>query len=50
MPSMIELGFQFVTIASDARHLAAKAGEVVAEMRKGLKRAPAPAAPARATY
>ena len=48
--SMIELGFQFVTIASDARHLAAKAGEVVAEMRKGLKRDQAPAGPVKATY
>ena len=47
---MIELGFQFVTIASDARHLAAKAGEVVAEMRQGLKREAAPAAPQKATY
>lgn len=35
--SMIETGYQFVTIASDARLMAAKAGEVVNEMRAGLK-------------
>ncbi|MEA2782017.1 MAG: 4-hydroxy-2-oxoheptanedioate aldolase [Rhodospirillaceae bacterium] len=39
--SMIELGFQFVTIASDARLMAAKAGEVVAETRRGLEQKPA---------
>ena len=39
---MIELGFQFVTIGSDARLMAAKAGEVVGEMRRGLKREPRP--------
>jgi 4-hydroxy-2-oxoheptanedioate aldolase len=47
---MIELGFQFVTIASDARLMAAKAGEVVGEMRRALKREPAAAQPARGTY
>ncbi len=47
---MIERGFQFVTIASDARLLAAKAGEVVGEMRRGLKRAPGAEAAARTGY
>ena len=43
---MIEKGFQFVTIASDARLMAAKAAEVIGKMRA----APAPKAAAGGTY
>jgi hypothetical protein len=32
---MIEAGYRFVTLASDTRHLAAKAAEEVAIVRKG---------------
>ena len=42
---MIAKGFQFVTIASDARLMAAKAAEVVGKMRAAL-----PAAAAGGTY
>jgi 4-hydroxy-2-oxoheptanedioate aldolase len=41
---MIEKGFQFVTIASDARLMAAKAGEVLAKMRGAPEKRPAAAA------
>jgi len=44
---MIDLGFQFVTLASDARLMATKAGEIVQAMRAAG--APAPAA-ASGTY
>jgi 4-hydroxy-2-oxoheptanedioate aldolase len=47
---MIELGFQFVTIASDARLMAAKAGEVVGEMRRGLQGEAKAEPAARGTY
>ena len=47
---MIALGFQFVTIASDARLLAARAGEVVGEMRRGLQRESGDKPAARGTY
>jgi len=43
---MIEKGFQFVTIASDARLMAAKAGEVLAKMRGAGETRPAAAAAA----
>jgi 4-hydroxy-2-oxoheptanedioate aldolase len=33
---MIELGYRFVTLASDTRHLALKAAEEVAAVRKGV--------------
>jgi 4-hydroxy-2-oxoheptanedioate aldolase len=41
---MVDIGYQFVTIASDARLMVAKAQEVVSEMRAGLKQKTAPAA------
>jgi 4-hydroxy-2-oxoheptanedioate aldolase len=47
--AMIGIGYQLVTIASDARLMAAKAGEVVGEMRAGMKQAAA-AAPSAGTY
>jgi 4-hydroxy-2-oxoheptanedioate aldolase len=34
---MVQKGFQFVTIASDARLMAARAQEVVGKMRAGMK-------------
>ncbi|MFQ5971404.1 MAG: HpcH/HpaI aldolase/citrate lyase family protein [Alphaproteobacteria bacterium] len=40
---MIDLGFRFVTIMSDARLLAAKAGEMVGAMRAGRREASTPA-------
>jgi 4-hydroxy-2-oxoheptanedioate aldolase len=46
---MVDIGYQFVTIASDARLMVAKAQEVVSEMRAGLKQKTAPSA-ARETY
>jgi hypothetical protein len=42
---MVEIGYQFVTSASDARLMVAKAQEVVSEMRAGLKRTAAASAP-----
>jgi len=46
---MVEKGFQFVTIASDARLMAAKATEVIGKMRAGAT-ATAPKAAAGGTY
>jgi len=39
---MIEKGFRFVTIASDARLMAAGAQQVVARMREGAAQVSAP--------
>jgi 4-hydroxy-2-oxoheptanedioate aldolase len=46
---MVELGFQFVTIASDARLMAAAAAAAVSDMRAGLKQQQA-AATSSSTY
>ena len=40
---MIEIGYRFVTLASDTRHLAAKAAEEVGLVRKGTGAAKVPA-------
>ena len=39
---MIEIGYRFVTLASDTRHLAMKAAEEVAAVRKGVSAAVVP--------
>ena len=46
---MVDKGFQFVTIASDARLMVAKATEVIGKMRAGTAAA-APKAAAGGTY
>jgi hypothetical protein len=46
---MVEKGFQFVTIASDARLMVSKATEVIGKMRAGTAAA-APKAAAGGTY
>lgn len=43
--SMVELGYRFVTVSSDARMLAAKSTEILGEMRRGLKEPAAPRPP-----
>lgn len=39
---MVDLGFQFVTVASDARMITMRSNEILAEMRQGAPAAPQP--------